>query len=170
MKRGSMRLLAVSLATCLTVACSGRSSEEASRAPAPVLVTSGQPEDLTYAPSLNVDLNLMTRTASGLYYQDLLVGRGNVAAAGQRVRVAYSGWLADGNLFDQSPDGRPYMFLLGRGQVIPGWDEGVSGMRVGGRRLLVIRPALAYGRQSPGAGIPPNATLIFDVRLVQVQP
>jgi FKBP-type peptidyl-prolyl cis-trans isomerase len=112
----------------------------------------------------------MTRTASGLYYQDLLVGRGAVAMNWQRVRVAYTGWLADGVAFDQSPEGRPFSFILGRGQVIPGWDEGVSGMRVGGRRLLVIPPAMAYGRQSPGAGIPPNATLIFDVRLVQVQP
>ena len=158
------------LALVLCAACSGRSTSPATEAPSPALETRGQPEQLTYAPSLGVNLSLMTRTASGLYYQDLLVGNGSAASGGQRVQVAYAGWLADGTMFDQSPAGRPYAFLLGRGQVIRGWDEGVSGMRVGGRRLLVIPPGLAYGRQSPGAGIPPNATLVFDVRLVRVQP
>ena len=162
--------LTLLVATLAVAACSRRAKPEAAAPPAPVLETSGQPENLRYAPSLQVDLSQMTRTASGLYYRDILVGRGNVATGGQRVRVAYSGWLADGSLFDQSPAGRPYAFILGRGQVIEGWDQGVSGMRVGGRRLLVIPPALAYGRQSPGAGIPPNATLVFDVRLMQVQP
>lgn len=170
MSRELVRLTALILATGTITACSRRTAGEESAAPAPALETSGQPADLRYAPSLEVDLSQMTRTASGLYYRDLLVGRGPVATSGERVRVAYSGWLADGSLFDRSPDGRPYGFVLGRGQVIPGWDEGVNGMRVGGRRLLVIPPALAYGRQSPGAGIPPNATLVFDVRLTQVQP
>ena len=170
MSRKLMRLAALILAAGTIVACSRRPAGEETSAPAPVLETSGQPGDLRYASSLQVDLSQMTRTASGLYYRDLLIGRGSVAASGQRVRVAYSGWLADGSLFDRSPDGRPYAFILGRGQVIRGWDEGLSGMRVGGRRLLVIPPVLAYGRQSPGAGIPPNATLVFDVRLTQVQP
>lgn len=164
------RLAALSLlAISLGAGCSGASTAGDS-SPAPVLETSGQPEDLIYAPALGVDLARMTRTASGLYYQDLLVGRGAVATAGKRVHVGYAGWLADGALFDQSPAGRPYAFPLGQGRVIRGWDEGVSGMKVGGRRLLVIPPGLAYGRQSPGPGIPPNATLVFDVRLVQVQP
>lgn len=163
---GALPLLAI----WLVAGCSGKSTAGDSSPPAPILETSGQPEALTYAPSLGIDLARMTRTVSGLYYQDLLVGRGAVAIAGKRVHVGYAGWLADGALFDQSPAGRPYAFLLGQGQVIRGWDEGVSGMKVGGRRLLVIPPGLAYGRQSPGAGIPPNATLVFDVRLVQVQP
>ena len=162
--------LAVVVAMVALAGCSRGQGAELSNGAAPALETSGQPEDLRYAPDLQVDLSQMTRTASGLFYRDILVGRGNVASSGQRVRVAYSGWLADGSLFDQSPDGRPYGFILGRGQVIRGWDEGVSGMRVGGRRLLVIPPTLAYGRMSPGAGIPPNATLVFDVRLTQVQP
>ena len=164
------RKIGLLAAVCVIASCSRKPADEASTAPAPVLETSGQPENLRYAPSLQVDLSQMTRTTSGLYFRDVLAGRGTVATAGQRVRVAYIGWLADGSEFDRSPDGRPYAFFLGRGQVIPGWDEGVSGMRAGGRRLLVIPPALAYGRQSPGAGIPPNATLVFDVRLVQVQP
>lgn len=158
------------LVIAFSAGCSGRSSTGTADSPAPVLQTSGQPEELTFASSLGVDLARMTRTASGLYYQDILVGRGSDAASGKRVQVAYTGWLADGVMFDQSPTGRPYAFLLGRGQVIQGWDEGVAGMRVGGRRLLVIPPGLAYGRRSPGAGIPPYATLVFDVRLVQVQP
>lgn len=162
-------LVALMLGISAIAGCS-RNTENDGSAPTPVLETSGQPENLRYAPSLQVDLAQMTRTASGLYYRDILVGRGNAAQAGNRVRVAYAGWLADGSEFDRSPDGRPYAFLLGRGQVIPGWDEGVSGMRVGGRRLLVVPPGLAYGRQSPGPGIPPNATLVFDVRLVQAQP
>lgn len=170
MKRRAVLLTGCFLLAIGAGACSRKSAGDPSSSPAPVLETSGQPEDLLYAPELQVDLSQMTRTASGLYYRDILAGRGAVAAAGQRVRVAYAGWLADGSEFDRSPDGRPYAFLLGRGQVIRGWDEGVSGMRVGGRRLLVIPPVLAYGRQSPGAGIPPNATLVFDVRLVQVQP
>lgn len=164
----TVRLLA--LAVLFSTACSGKSSPGTADSPAPALKTSGQPEELTYAPGLGVNLGQMTRTSSGLYYQDLLAGRGPVAAGGQQVQVAYTGWLVDGTMFDQSPPGRPYRFQLGRGRVIPGWDEGVSGMRVGGRRLLVIPPRLAYGRQSPGPGIPPNATMVFDVRLIQVQP
>jgi FKBP-type peptidyl-prolyl cis-trans isomerase FkpA len=169
MSRRHVAVSVIALAITSVVACSGKPGNSDSASPAPVLQTSGQPEELTYASSLKVDLTLMTRTSSGLYYQDLLVGNGEVAAAGRRVQVGYTGWLADGAMFDQSPPGRPYAFLLGRRQVIDGWDEGVSGMRVGGRRLLVIPPALAYGRQSPGAGIPPYATLVFDVRLIRVQ-
>lgn len=163
---GALPFLAIGLLT----GCSGKSSAGDPAVPAPTLHTAGQPEDLTYASSLGVALARMTRTATGLYYQDLLVGQGADATSGKRVSVGYAGWLADGALFDQSPPGRPFAFVLGQGRVISGWEEGVSGMKVGGRRLLVIPPGLAYGRQSPGAGIPPNATLIFDVRLVQVQP
>jgi FKBP-type peptidyl-prolyl cis-trans isomerase len=170
MNREYSGLVALFLAIGAMASCSRNRPADDNPVPTPVLETSGQPENLRYAPSLQVDLAQMTRTASGLYYRDILVGRGGIATAGNRVRVAYAGWLADGSEFDRSPDGRPYQFFLGRGQVIRGWDEGVNGMRVGGRRLLVIPPALAYGRQSPGPGIPPNATLVFDVRLMQVQP
>ncbi|HEV7127335.1 MAG TPA: FKBP-type peptidyl-prolyl cis-trans isomerase [Ktedonobacterales bacterium] len=109
-------------------------------------------------------------TPSGLEYLDVVVGTGAVANAGQQVSVHYTGWLADGSSFDSSVSrGQPFAFALGRGQVIKGWDEGVSGMRIGGKRRLIIPAALGYGaRGAPGA-IPPNATLIFDVELLDVR-
>jgi FKBP-type peptidyl-prolyl cis-trans isomerase len=109
-------------------------------------------------------------TPSGLEYLDVVVGTGAVANAGQQVSVHYTGWLADGSSFDRSVSrGQPFAFALGRGQVIKGWDEGVSGMRIGGKRRLIIPAALGYGaRGAPGA-IPPNATLIFDVELLDVR-
>lgn len=155
------------LAIAVVVAGCGGQRGQARAAPAPLRVT-GEPESLRFSSPLGVDLQFMRRTPSGLYYLDSQIGKGPAAAHGNRVKVAYQGWLADGKLFDSSDDG--FQFLLGRGQVIPGWDEGVEGMRVGGRRLLVIRPSLAYGRQSPGAGIPPNATLVFDVHLLGLTP
>ena len=151
----------------LSTNCSSTSTQD-SATPAPVLKTSGQPEDLIYAPSLGVDLSRMTQTTSGLYYQDLLAGNGSAAASGRSVWVNYTGWLADGSVFDQNRDGRPLTMPLGQGRLIPGWEEGLNGMRVGGRRLLVIPPGLAYGNQSPGPGVPANATLIFDIQLVRV--
>jgi FKBP-type peptidyl-prolyl cis-trans isomerase len=123
---------------------------------------------ITFAPSLGVDLSKMTKTASGLAYQDTKVGTGATAAAGQNVSVHYTGWLPDGTKFDSSRDrNQPFDFKLGAGQVIRGWDEGVAGMKVGGRRLLVIPPDLAYGPSGSGP-IPPNATLVFDVELLGV--
>jgi FKBP-type peptidyl-prolyl cis-trans isomerase len=134
----------------------------------PLQVT-GEPETLKYAPELKVDLDRMTRTPSGLLYLDREVGTGAVAVAGNVVAVGYVGSLVDGRVFDRSGMNNPIKFELGEGQVISGWDEGIAGMRVGGRRLLVIRPSLAYGDASPGAGIPANATLVFDVTLDGVE-
>jgi FKBP-type peptidyl-prolyl cis-trans isomerase len=125
----------------------------------------GEPETLKYASELKVNLDDMTRTPSGLLYLDRQVGTGATAVAGRRVSVGYVGSLANGFVFDQSGMGTPIEFVLGARQVIDGWDEGIAGMKVGGRRLLVVRPSLAYGDASPGAGIPPNATLVFDVTL-----
>jgi FKBP-type peptidyl-prolyl cis-trans isomerase FkpA len=113
-------------------------------------------------------------TSSGPFSQtDLTVGTGAVANLGNRLTVAYTGWLYDtgkpngkGTQFDSSA---AFTFTLGAGQVIRGWDQGVAGMRVGGQRRLVIPPELAYGSTSPGAGIPPNATLVFDITLNSVQ-
>jgi FKBP-type peptidyl-prolyl cis-trans isomerase len=129
------------------------------------LKTAGEPETLTFARDLGVELSKMTKTESGLYYTDRKVGDGPVATVGKIVKVGYVGRLANGDVFDRSGPGQPIEFELGAGQVILGWDEGIQGMNVGGRRLLVIRPGLAYGNMSPGAGIPANATLVFDVTL-----
>ena len=108
-------------------------------------------------------------TPSGAEYWDLKVGTGVAASSGKAVRVHYTGWLTDGKKFDSSVDrGQPFMFTLGAGQVIKGWDEGVTGMKVGGKRQLRIPPQLGYGARGAGGVIPPNATLIFDVELLDV--
>jgi FKBP-type peptidyl-prolyl cis-trans isomerase FkpA len=128
-----------------------------------------RPEHIDYAASLNINLADMTRTVSGLYLQDLVVGTGRMAAVGDSVRVHYVGWLPDGTVFDSSRDrGMPITFMLGVGIVIVGWDEGLVGMQQGGKRRLVIRPELAYGRRGKGP-IPPLATLIFEVEMLLIR-
>jgi FKBP-type peptidyl-prolyl cis-trans isomerase len=118
--------------------------------------------------------NQVTEMPDGLKYTDTKIGDGATARAGNKVSVHYTGWLSDngakGKKFDSSFDrGQPLPFTLGAHQVIAGWEEGVSGMKVGGKRTLTIPPELGYGARGFGAVIPPNATLIFDVELVQVQ-
>jgi len=109
-------------------------------------------------------------TASGLKYVDLKVGTGEEARAGDKVTVHYTGWLTDGTKFDSSVDrGQPFVFPLGARRVIRGWDEGVAGMKVGGKRKLTIPPDLGYGARGAGNVIPPNATLVFDVELLKVE-
>ena len=111
----------------------------------------------------------MPTTSSGLTFEDILAGNGAVAAAGQEVTVHYTGWLTDGTKFDSSKDRNdPFVFPLGAGRVIKGWDEGVQGMKVGGKRKLTIPPALGYGARGAGGVIPPNATLVFEVELLKV--
>jgi|HubBroStandDraft_2_1064218.scaffolds.fasta_scaffold171961_2 FKBP-type peptidyl-prolyl cis-trans isomerase len=111
-----------------------------------------------------------TTTPSGLQYWDIVMGTGTTAAPGNTVKVHYSGFLTTGEKFDSSRDrGEPFSFPLGAGQVIKGWDEGVAGMKVGGQRQLRIPPNLGYGAAGANGVIPPNATLIFDVELLDVQ-
>jgi FKBP-type peptidyl-prolyl cis-trans isomerase len=111
-----------------------------------------------------------TKMPSGLEYWDIKVGTGPTASAGHTVKVHYTGWLTNGKKFDSSIDrGEPFSFELGGGQVIKGWDQGVAGMKVGGKRQLRIPPELAYGDRGAGGAVPPNATLIFDVELLGVQ-
>lgn len=106
-------------------------------------------------------------TASGLMYDDLVVGTGPSPIAGKKVTVHYTGWLENGKKFDSSRDnGRPFEFTIGAGQVIPGWDEGVMTMKTGGKRRLIIPPRLGYGSSGAGGVIPPDATLIFEVELL----
>jgi FKBP-type peptidyl-prolyl cis-trans isomerase FkpA len=114
--------------------------------------------------------------AAGLAKTDTVVGKGKEAVAGKTVEVNYTGWLHDpaakgkrGKQFDSSVGRGPFSFPLGAGRVIKGWDEGVAGMKVGGKRTLVIPPELGYGAQGAGGVIPPNATLVFDVELLDVK-
>ncbi len=109
----------------------------------------------------------MVTTASGLKYVDQVVGKGASPVAGKQVKVHYTGTLENGKKFDSSVDrGQPLDFIIGVGQVIKGWDEGVMSMKVGGKRRLTIPPQLGYGARGAGGVIPPNATLIFDVELI----
>ena len=114
------------------------------------------------------------KTASGLRYQDTAVGLGALAAAGKTAVVHYTGWLDEsgkkGKKFDSSIDrGQPFSFKLGAGMVIKGWDEGVAGMKIGGKRTLYIPSELGYGKRGAGGTIPPGANLIFDVELLDVK-
>ena len=116
----------------------------------------------------------MKTTPSGLQYEDAVLGTGASPKAGQTCVMHYTGWLykdgAKGQKFDSSVDrGQPFEFKIGQGQVIGGWDEGVASMKVGGKRTLIIPPALGYGARGAGGAIPPNATLMFDVELLGVK-
>ena len=109
------------------------------------------------------------KTSSGLSYVDMTVGTGPSPTAGKPVKVHYTGWLENGTKFDSSVDrGEPFVFTIGAGQVIPGWDEGVMSMKMGGKRKLIVPPELGYGAAGAGGVIPPNAVLIFEVELLDV--
>jgi len=140
------------------LACGGSADREESRVPA------------GFSASLGVDTAAMTKTPSGLRYQDITAGEGTPATAERTVSVHYTGWLPNGEKFDSSRDrDQPFSFTLGAGQVIAGWDEGVAGMKVGGRRKLVIPADLGYGTAGAPPDIPPGATLVFDVELLDVR-
>jgi FKBP-type peptidyl-prolyl cis-trans isomerase len=150
------RILAV-IAVIAIVACGSDSS------------TAPNIETAAFAPALNIDLSTMTKTASGLYYKDSIIGTGTTASSRDSVRVHYIGWLANGQQFDNSfQRGQPIAFSLGRGRVIAGWDEGLVNMKAGGWRKLVIPPSLGYGDEAQGSVIPANSILVFNVQLVSV--
>lgn len=130
----------------------------------PTSTTPSVPASETFAPSLGVNIAAMTKKSDNLYYQDLTVGGGALATVGRTVTMNYTGWLANGTRFD----GGQYSFPLGAGQVIAGWDQGIQGMKVGGKRRLVIGSELGYGSRGSGP-IPANATLVFDVEFVSQQ-
>jgi len=112
----------------------------------------------------------MIKTPSGLQYQDMVAGSGASPAPGKKVTVHYTGWLTDGKKFDSSVDrNEPFVFQIGKGEVISGWDEGVMTMKIGGKRKLIIPANLGYGAAGAGGVIPPNATLVFEVILLDIR-
>lgn len=126
------------------------------------------PATLTFAPELEVDLQEMERTPTGLYLQDLSEGMGAVARRNSLVTIHYVTFLPDGTVVDSSIGGEPFTLRLGGNEVIRGWNQGIPGMKIGGRRKLVVRPGLAYGSRG-SANVPGNATLVFEVQLVDVR-
>lgn len=123
-----------------------------------------------FADALDVRLGEMNETESGLRWRTLEEGQGAKADSGDTAVVHYTGWLPDGTKFDSSRDrGEPFQFAVGQGQVIQGWDQGVAGMTTGETRQLVIPPSLGYGQRGAGNVIPPGATLVFEVELLEVK-
>lgn len=132
----------------------------------------GCAEELVFAPELGIDLSEFDKTASGLYIRELAAGTGTPAVAGDTAWVHYKAWFVNAVLLDESGD-NPLRFVLGSGQVIAGFDEGVTGMRLGGRRMLVIPPELGYGAGDLQIGdtwVPGGSTLVYDVELVRLGP
>ncbi|HEY7424708.1 MAG TPA: FKBP-type peptidyl-prolyl cis-trans isomerase [Gemmataceae bacterium] len=140
-----------------------------------LLVTQGVPVfvrgDSSKETAINDEIVIgLIATRSGLKYQDLKVGNGRIAQRGAVAEVHYTGYFSNGKKFDSSRDRKqPFSFKLGGGMVIKGWDEGVTGMKVGGKRKLIIPPELGYGARGAGGIVPPNTTLIFEVELLNVK-
>ncbi len=156
-----MKTVVIVVVVILVITVIAFTSLVAQTAPAHKAATASGPTKVTGEP---------TKTASGLEYWDIKVGTGAVAQSGMHIKVDYTGWLTNGKKFDSSVGtGHPFSLMLGAGQVIKGWDEGIVGMKVGGKRQLRIPPDLAYGASGYTTLIPPNSTLIFDVRLVDVK-
>ena len=125
--------------------------------------------DTEFADELGIDLQRMTRLPSGVYYEDLKEGSGLGARDGHVLSVYYTGRLTTGEQFDANTDGEGFSFQLGRHQVIQGWEQGMRGMRIGGKRRLVLPPSLGYGQRGQPGSIPPSATLVIDVELLDIR-
>ena len=150
-------------------ACSDKPAPPAQAAASAPAAATAAIESATFAPALGVDLAASTKAPSGLYYRDLAAGTGPVVAKGQVLSMRYTGWLPDGTRFDgNEPDGAPLPFVLGATGIIEGWNLGVEGMRVGGRRQLIIPSELGYGPSGNGP-IPPNAIMVFNVEVLSAQ-
>jgi FKBP-type peptidyl-prolyl cis-trans isomerase len=130
--------------------------------------TAADPAQVRFAPELEVDLSAMQLTPTGLYIQDLSEGVGEEARRNSLVTLHYVTWLADGSVVDGSLGSEPLTFRLGDREMIQGWNQGIEGMKVGGRRKLVVRPGLAYGGRGT-ANVPADATLVFELQLVEVR-
>ena len=150
------------LALVLLTACTTKEPVVISNTPASIA-------EATFADSLEIDIEKFDTNAAGLYWRDLVTGQGAEVLAGQVVTAHYDGRLPDGSQFETSVGGNPIRFPVGVGRVIPGWDQGLVGMKVGGKRMLIIPPDLAYGPAGSPPVIPPNATLVFTVEVVGAQ-
>jgi FKBP-type peptidyl-prolyl cis-trans isomerase len=126
-------------------------------------------ENTSFTSGLHIDLAEMTKAGEGLYFRDIEVGNGALAGSGRRAAVRYSSWLPNGAKLETNtvPNDSPIVFELGKGQVIAGWERGMRGMRVGGKRTLVIAPSLGYGSKGTSR-IPPNSVLVFEIELVRL--
>lgn len=166
-----LSLLGPVLVLPLVGGCGGAPSDEAN----PPDVTNGDdaasavPMDTIFAESLGFDLSSMTRLPSGLYYEDLEPGSGLAARDGHVLETHYTGWLTTGEQFGTSRDGGVYSFQLGRRQAPRGIEEGVTGMRIGGVRRLVVPPSLGYGSRGQPPTIPPSATLVYEIELLDIK-
>jgi FKBP-type peptidyl-prolyl cis-trans isomerase len=163
------KLLVVVMVLLFSIACGNNAPTNTTASPAPPPASISEVPATLPGVQANAGQQIQT-TSSGLKYIDLIEGTGQEAKKGNVVTVNYTGWLNNGKKFDSSVDaGQPFPFNLGAGQVIEGWDEGVAGMKVGGKRKLIIPSALGYGPRGAGRDIPPNALLIFDVELLAVK-
>ncbi len=150
---------------CLLFALAACASKE------PQVISNTPPSiaEATFADSLDIEIEKFGTNTAGLYWRDLQVGDGAVVQAGQMVAVNYDGRFPDGSQFDASRPGNPILFQIGVRRVIDGWDQGVVGMKIGGKRQLIIPPSLGYGPAGSPPVIPPNATLVFTVEVVGAQ-
>jgi FKBP-type peptidyl-prolyl cis-trans isomerase len=162
-------LASLIVVAAMIAGCSGTPSAQAPTAPTSSQPQAAAPAPATAATSAAPASPGVTAPVTALKIVDKTVGTGPAAKAGDLVTVDYTGWLTDGTKFDSSLDsGKPFQFTLGNGEVIAGWDQGVAGMQVGGVRTLTIPPSLGYGANGANGVIPPNATLVFEVKLLKI--